>query len=107
MSDRITVSSIRDLNLHDSELLDVVVKMDEVTMHLDYIDDYETMKCSRRDLVFRKCSNVAFKINPGYAPPDSILLGDESASDEGRKIRIELNTSASVIEITAKEVELV
>ena len=33
MNDRIIVSSICDLNLHDSELLDVVVKMDEVTMH--------------------------------------------------------------------------
>jgi hypothetical protein len=107
MNDRIIVSSICDLNLHDSELLDVVVKMDEVTMHLDYIEDYETMKCTRRDLVFRKCSNVVFKINSGYAPPDSILFGDESASEEGRRIRIKLNTSASVIEITAKEIELI
>jgi hypothetical protein len=96
MNDRIIVSSIRDLNLHDSELLDVVVKMDEVTMHLDYIEDYGTMKCTRRDLVFRKCSNVAFKINCGYAPSDSILFGDESVSEEGRKIRIELNTSANL-----------
>ena len=53
MNDRIIVSSIRDLNLHDSELLDVVVKMDEITMHLDYIEDYETMKCTHRDLVFQ------------------------------------------------------
>ena len=96
MNDRIIVSSIRDLNLHDSELLDVVVKMDEVTMHLDYIEDYGTMKCTRRDLVFRKCSNVAFKINCGYAPSDSILFGDESVSEEGRKIRIQLNTSANL-----------
>jgi hypothetical protein len=50
---------------------------------------------------------VVFKINSGYAPPDSILFCDESASEEGRRIRIELNTSASVIEITAKEVELI
>jgi hypothetical protein len=73
-------------------------------MHLNYIEDYETMKTNRRSLVFRGCSRVSFVINPGYAPPDSILLGDESESAEGRKIRIEMNTTASVIEITAKDV---
>lgn len=101
------VRSIRDLNLHDSRLLDVVIAMDEVTMHLDYVEDYETMRCSRRSLVFRGCTEVSFQINPGYAPPDSILGGDEFPSDRGRRVRIETNTSASVIEITAGEVELV
>lgn len=106
MSDRTVIECIRDLNLHDSELLDVVVKLDEVTMHLDYIEDYETMKTARRSLVFCGCSRVFFAINPGYASPDSILQGDESNSADGRKFRIEMNTTASVIEITAKELVL-
>jgi hypothetical protein len=101
------VRSIRDLNLHDSELLDVVVKMDEITMNLDYIEDYETMKCAHRKLIFHGCTEVSWKINPGYAPPDSILVGDESPSEGGRKVRIEMNTTASVIELVAKEIELI
>lgn len=106
MSKRTMISCIRDLNLHDSQLLDVVVRMDEVTMHLDYIEDYESMKTNRRDLVFRGCRSVSIKINPGYAPPDSILRGDESPVAEGRRVRIEMNTTASVIEVITKEVEL-
>ena len=106
MNDQQIIDCVRDLNLHDSELLDVVVRLDEVTMHLNYIEDYETMRTNRRRLVFRGCSRISFIINPGYAPPDSILLGDESKAEEGRKIRIEMNTTASVIEITAKDVVL-
>ncbi len=101
------VSSILDLNLHDSRLLDVVIAMDEVTMHLDYIEDYCTMRCSRRSLVFRGCTEVSAQINPGYAPPDSILGGEEFPSDRGRRVRIETNTSAMVIEIAAREIELI
>ncbi len=107
MSTGIVVRSIRDLNLHDSELVDVVIKMDEVTMHLDYIEDYETMKCTHRKLIFRGCTEVFLKINPGYAPPDSILSGEEFSSERGRKVRIEMNTTASVIEIVANEIELI
>lgn len=101
------VHSIRDLNLHDSELLEIVIKMDEVTMRLSYIEDYETMRCSRRDLIFRECTEISLKINGRYAPPDSILVGDEFPSDHGRRVRIETNTTASVIEITASEIELI
>ncbi|MCX5651695.1 MAG: hypothetical protein NTU45_09950 [Planctomycetota bacterium] len=106
MKDHAKVSCVRDLNLHDSVLLDVVIKLDQVTVHLDYIDDYETMRISRRSLVFRRCSRVSVAINTGYATPNSILAGDECTTPEGRKIRIEMNTTASVIEITAEEVEL-
>ncbi len=101
------VNSIRNLNLHDSELIEIVIKMDEVTMLLDYIEDYETMKCSRKHLIFRGCTEMSLKINGGYASPDSILDGDEFPSDRGRKVRIETNTTASVIEITASEIELI
>jgi len=59
------VHSIRDLNLHDSELLEIVIKTDEVTMRLSYIEDYETMRCSRRDLIFRGCTEMSLKINGG------------------------------------------
>ena len=101
------VHSINDLNLHDSELLEVVIKLDEVTLRLDYIEDYETMRCANRELVFRGCSETAVKMNPGYASPDSILGGNESPHDLGRKVRIEMNTTAAIIEIVAREIELV
>jgi hypothetical protein len=100
------INSIRDLNLHDSELMDVIIKMDDVIMHIDYIEDYETMRCCQRSLIFRECSQVSFKINSGYAPPDSILVADETVSEHGRKIRIEMNTSATVIEIVAQKIEM-
>lgn len=101
------VTSIDDLNLHDSELIEVLVDGDNVVMVLDYVDDYETMKCSRKRLVFSGCTEAHFKINPGYASPNSILCGDESRFGNQRKVRIEMNTTAAVIELVAAEIELV
>lgn len=101
------VASIHDLNIHDSELIEVLVNKDNVVMLLDYIDDYETMKCSRKRLVFSGCSEAHFKINPDYASPNSILRGDESQVGNQRKVRIEMNTTAAVIEVMAAEIELI
>ncbi len=100
------VSCIRDLNLHDSELLEVVVKKDEVVMVLDYIEDYETTKCSVRRLIFRGCTEATFRLNPHDASPNSIQFGDETPFGTLRKIRIETNTVQGAIEITAAEIEL-
>lgn len=100
------VKSINDLNLHDSDLLQVIVKHDEAVMIIDYIDDYETGRQTRRELVFRGCTEIHFKINPGYASPESILGGKESPEGSRRRIEIETNTTASILEIVASSVEL-
>lgn len=99
------VANIHDLNLHDSALLEVVVAGDEVVLVLDYIEDYESMRCSKRKLLLRKCREASMHMNLAYASSNSILKGEESASGGFRKVRIETNTTGSVIEVVASFVE--
>lgn len=100
------VASIHNLNLHDSDLLEVVVAGDEVVLVLDYIEDYESMRCAKRRLVLRDCREVSIHMNLAYASPNSILKGDESPFDGLRRVRIETNTTGSVIEVVTSSVEL-
>ena len=100
------ITNIRELNLHDSDLLEVVIAGDEVILLLDYIEDYESMQCARRKLVLRKCREASIRMNLAYASPNSILKGEESVSDGLRMVRIETNTTGSVIEVVASSVEL-
>jgi hypothetical protein len=66
------------------------------------------MEHSRKKLIFRECTNFALKARPGYASPDSILGADEIPQDgTSRRIRIETNTTASVMEIVTNHVEFV
>jgi hypothetical protein len=101
------VQSLAELNLHDSELIEMRIKMDEVFLLLDYIKDYKTLESERCYLVFGNCSEVNLKINPGVLPPDSIRCGEEWTEKTGKRVRIEMNTSTSVIEIVAQRMELI
>jgi hypothetical protein len=101
-----TVANIHDLNLHDSDILEVVVAGDEVALVLNYIEDYESMRCSKRKLILHGCIEASMHINLAYASPNSILKGEESVSGRLRKVRIETNTTGSVIEVVAASVEL-
>ena len=100
------VHSISDLNLHDSNLVKIVVELDTTTLLLDYIDDYETCATSRKGLIFLGCTELSVKTRPGYAGPDPILRGDQMRVGNKGRVRIETNTTASIIELTADSIEL-
>ncbi|MCE0484994.1 MAG: hypothetical protein LV479_12250 [Methylacidiphilales bacterium] len=102
------VNSISDLNMHDSELLRVLIERTEVTMFLDYIEEYDPLKSSPKKLVFRECTNLVLTTHLGYASPDSILAAEEiNLGSSGRKFRITTNTTATTIEIIANIIELI
>lgn len=73
-------------------------------MELDYIDDYETQRTSRKTLVFERCRKVEFSINPGFNTPNSLLDAEEMPEGDLRSIRIEMNTTAGTIRIDCAEV---
>lgn len=102
-----TITSIQELNLHDSVLLGVVIIGDKVIIELDYIDDYESMHCSNRKLCFRDCSSISLHMNFAYATPNSILKGEETMHEGLRKICIEMNTTGDTIEVIAASVEFI
>jgi hypothetical protein len=101
------VDTIGNLNMHDSELLRILIERTDITMLINYIDDYETQKTSRKTLIFRDCTNFVMKTHLGYASPDSILGAKEITIDRERRISIETNTTATTIEIIANLIELV
>ncbi|HSF22678.1 MAG TPA: hypothetical protein VLE20_00510 [Blastocatellia bacterium] len=62
------VDLLNDLNIHDSDLLDVMIESSEscrLTMRLVYIEDYITLKTSHKKLVFAGCVKAMMVINFG------------------------------------------
>ncbi len=102
----IEVKSIEELNINDSVLIKTEVRNDLVEMLLDYVEDYEKQTSSIRNLVFEQCRRVSFRINPGFDSPNSLLNAEETAKESIRCIRIEMNTTAGVIEIECANVFL-
>lgn len=125
-----TVDSLADLNLHDSEVIEVVVdradtEADRIIVLLDYIEDYESLEVRRRRLVFHGCYRAVLDMNFGVIAPESIRLGYEvensgliaalrsrlgaagvDAVGRLRHFRLEMNSTGSVIDIVAERVEL-
>ena len=125
-----TVDSLSGLNLHDSEVIEVVVdradtEADRIIVLLDYIEDYESMEVSRKRLIFHGCYRAVLDMNFGVIAPESIRLGYEVEESDlidalrsrlgavgvevgGRlkHFRMEMNSTASVIDIVAERVEL-
>ncbi len=124
------VESLCGLNMHDSELLELIIdrvdkKADLIVLVLNYIEDYESMSVSRKKLAFYGCYKAVLdmnfgviaeeSINTGYEIEDSILL-DELTLDFAKvginlvgklkHFRIETNSTGSVIDIVAERVEL-
>ncbi len=126
-----TVLSLSDLNLHDSELLEIVVDRvnrdaDRITLRLDYIEDYESMRTTEKRLVFSGCVKAVFDMNFKVATPDSVNVGTEivpsslleatreklrkaglTIDNAVRHFRIETNTTGSALDILAEKVEIV
>jgi len=101
------VSSINDLNLHDSEILKVKIVDDKIVLLLDYIEDYESMRCAARQLIFSGCTEARFQINPSDASPNSIQYASEEFVGSQRKVLIETNKISRAVEIVASEIEFV
>lgn len=101
------VLKIEELNLNDSNVLDISIHSGEICFRLDYIEDYENATMSKRLLVFKGCCSVSSKINLDIEWPDSILGATETRDGEWRNIVLEMNTSASVFKIACREVLLV
>jgi len=126
-----TVHSLTDLNLHDSELLEISIdrvdrQADRITLRLRYIEDYESMRTTERRLVFSGCVKAVFDMNFKVTTRDSVDTGFEVAPsalleaarqtlgkvgltvDKAVKhFRIETNTTGSVLDILAESVEIV
>jgi hypothetical protein len=120
------IASLTDLNLHDSELIDFVIRNEssEVIVHLDYIEDYDTLHTSKKSLVFRGCVKVTVDANMVVAP-DSLRTGYELESSEIlndvkkkfarvgipipnhlRHFYLETNSNASILNVIAEFVDL-
>jgi hypothetical protein len=121
------ITSLSDLNLHDSEVIDFVIRNDqssEAILYLDYIEDYETLNTSKKRLVFRGCVKVIVDANL-LVTPDSLRTGYEIESSEilddikTRLARVgipmpnilkhfylETNSNASVFNVIAETIDL-
>ena len=77
-----------DLNLHDSEILAISVKYLEtdrkqIELVLDYVENYDQLRTSRKTLCFLDCYKVKLELNLDIVAPESILDGSvvKSSSD--------------------------
>ena len=74
------VTKFKDLNLHDSEILSIIVKyvspdIRQVDLLLDYIDCYQPLKTSKKVLRFYGCYKIRLNLNLDVIAPESILEG--------------------------------
>lgn len=119
--------SLSELNLHDSEFAGFVMPVDgssDVTIHLDYIEDYETLRTAKKSLVFRGCVKVLIDANL-IVTPDSLRTGHElqnssllnevkeklaksgfPGSDQLRHFYLETNSNATIFKLIAQTVDL-
>ncbi len=100
------VSNIETLNLNDSAVLGIVIRSGEVCFKLNYVDDYDSDSSSFRLLVFEECRSFSSTVNLDVEWPDSILQASETHDGEWRSILIEMNTSASVFNVSCRSVRL-
>ena len=75
-------SSLTELNLHDSKLIDFRVihppeGLHRIELYLSYIEDYDSLKTRPVRLVFINCRRADLKLSLGFRPPDTILQGEE------------------------------
>jgi hypothetical protein len=122
------VDSLNNLNLHDSELLKVVIDTGDpslVILYLNYIEDYEAVSTSHKRLIFHDCLKVLIDANFGLLTPDSLRTGHElqqssnldevkaklqhariPVSDDLTHFYLETNSTGSMFNIIARWVEL-
>src|SRR5262245_6439706 len=91
-----SMTSLIDLNLHDSRLLGFFLygeDSSEVIMRLAYIEDYETLRTSDRRLVFSGCVKVVVDAYV-LATSDSLRTGYEvENSPMLAEVKLELERS--------------
>lgn len=124
------VEDIGLLNLHDSDLISITVRPtdegdENISLRLDYLNDYQSFETAPKILVFGKCWDASLKMNFRYSGPDSILSAEELPdSDLIAKVRkryekmnlvprtrlrhfvIKTNLTGSQIDIVAEELHL-
>ncbi len=100
------VSNVETLNLNDSSVDGIAIRSGEICFKLRYIEDYDTCAFSPRLLVFKGCRTVTSSINLNIEWPDSILQVTETRDGEWRNVVLEMNTSASVFNISCLAVQL-
>jgi hypothetical protein len=70
-----------DLNLHDSSVLGLNLTLDRnehesFEIFLRYIENYETLRTSRRRMAFTDCREVRIEGHLGFVRGNSILSGE-------------------------------
>lgn len=123
---------IYDLNLHDSVIKEIVIhragdQIDTITFYLKYIENYKTAETTDKLLEFSECYTLHADMNFGCKSPDSILeatvidqsdlvkkvenlfakIGGQLRSLGLKHYRIETNTTGSIIDIVARDFNLI
>ena len=99
--------NINELNLNDSILVDIELLQGQVELKLDYIDDYTTQQSSKKSLVFSDCSKFIFDMHCCYDSFGAIFCGKQKNMQDYIEYRIEMSTTASIIVIHAKKLEII
>lgn len=76
------IDDIASLNLHDSELISVLVMTtdegdENISLRLNYLIDYESFESVPKALIFEGCWSSTLKMNFRVQRPDSILSAEE------------------------------
>ncbi len=124
-------TKLEDLNLHDSEILSIAVRFVEpglrqVDVILDYIEEYQPVRTSKKVLRFLDCYKLLLDLNLDIVAPESILDGSiieqspvvEGLDEELRKIggfvprslkhfRIRTNSSGGTVDVLSTGLSLV
>lgn len=82
-----TIENIAVLNLHDSDLISTSIRTtdegdENVSLRLNYINDYQSCETRPTILVFEKCWGARFSFNFRVDGPDSIDSADETTESE-------------------------
>lgn len=120
-----------DLNLHDSEILSIAVRyvepgLRQVDVVLDYIEEYQPVRTSKKILRFLDCYKLFLDLNLDIVAPESILDGlviehspvveglDEELKKVGGSVprslkhfRIRTNSGAGTIDVLSTGLSLV
>ena len=79
------VESISSLNLHDSELMSIIVQTtdegdENISLHLDYVLDYGSFNTQKRVLTFVRCWGAKLDMHFRYSGSDRIYSSIETNS---------------------------
>ncbi len=102
------VTDINTLNLNDSEIIEFKLNdKNEIEILVNLIVDYQSQDTKPHKITFSECRSANLDLNLGYLKPGSILKGEQKMVDDGFiDYKIETNTTASIIQISARKLSL-